>query len=183
MEPAIAREKEALEFARKAHGEQRRKYTDEPFIEHPKRVAELVRMVSHTPNMICAAYLHDVVQDTTVSLQTIQRVFGNTVGKLVGELTSEFVKEKYPRMNRRWRKEKETRRQKTMSADAKTIRLAEVIDNIPGIIKHDPAFAGKYIEEIEALMEALQGGDPKLFIRAGYEIERGKTQLTENKRT
>lgn len=177
MEPTNDLERKAFEFAREAHGEQRRKYTDELYIEHPKRVAELVRTVPHTSEMICAAYLHDVVEDTSVSIQTIKREFGSKVGRLVEELTSEFVKQKYPRMNRRWRKENETQRQQNMSVEAKTIRLADVIDNTPSISQNDETFARRYIPEMEALVEALQGGDFKLLMLASYEVQVGKNRL------
>ena len=94
-------EKQALEFARKAHGNQQRKYSEELYIEHPIRVAELVKTVDHTPEMICAAYLHDVVEDTGISLQDIERRFGLKITGLVKELTDEFEKKNYPHLNRR----------------------------------------------------------------------------------
>lgn len=169
----------ALEFARKAHGDQQRKYKEEMYIEHPKRVAELVRTVPHTPEMICAAYLHDVVEDTPASIQDIQRKFGGKVADLVGELTDEYIKEKYPHLNRRKRKKKEVERQADISKEAKTIKLADVIDNTRDIIKNDPGFAKKYIQEMEALTEALQGGNFKLLMKACYEVQRGKYELKQ----
>lgn len=177
MEPTNELEKEAFEFARKAHGEQRRKYVDELYIEHPKRVAELVRSVSHTPEMICAAYLHDVVEDTSVTIMDVKRKFGGKIGRLVEELTNEFEKLKYPRMNRRWRKEKEAERQQNISVEAKTIRLADIIDNTPSISQKDPTFARRYIPEMEKLVEAVREGDFKLLMRACYEVQLAKDEL------
>lgn len=167
-------EKEALAFATKAHGDQKRKYTQERYIEHPKRVAELVRTVPHSEEMICAAYLHDVVEDTSVSREEIEQTFGKEVARLVHELTDEYVKEEYPELNRKSRKKKETARQAKMSPEAKTIKLADVIDNTRDIIKNDKAFARKYIPEMEALVEALQGGNFKLLMQACYEVQRAK---------
>lgn len=177
MEAINELEKEALEFAREAHDEQRRKYADELYIEHPKRVAEMVRTVSHTPEMICAAYLHDVVEDTSVSLQDVKRKFGGKIGRLVEELTNEYVKLKYPGMNRRWRKEKEAARQQNISVEAKTIRLADIIDNTPSISQNDPTFARRYIPEMEELVEAVREGDFKLLMRACYEVQLAKNLL------
>ncbi|MDT0688679.1 HD domain-containing protein [Salegentibacter sp. F188] len=174
-------EEEALEFARKAHGDQQRKYTGELYIEHPKRVAKTVATVPHTKEMICAAYLHDVVEDTTVSLEDIERNFGREIAELVHELTDEYVKEKYQHLNRRNRKQKEVERQTKMSAAAKTIKLADVIDNTRDIIKNDCNFARRYIPEMEALTEALQGGDFKLMMRACYEVQRAKYLLKGEK--
>lgn len=170
-------EKQALEFARKAHGIQQRKYSEEAYIEHPIRVAELLKSVPHTPEMICAAYLHDVVEDTPVSLQDIERKFGRKIAALVEELTDEFEKKNYPHLNRQQRKQKEVERQAKMSLEAKTIKLADVIDNTRDILKNDPGFARKYIQEMEALTEALQGGNFKLLMRACYEVQRGIIQL------
>lgn len=173
-------EEEALEFARIAHGEQQRKYNDELYIEHPIRVAEIVKTVPHIPEMICAAYLHDVVEDTPVSIEDIQRKFGRKIARLVKELTDEFEKKKYPHLNRRQRKQMEVERQAKMSPEAKTVKLADVIDNTRDIVKNDPGFARKYIWEMERLTEALQGGEFKLLMRACYEVQHGIIQLKKN---
>lgn len=170
-------EKEALAFASRAHGDQKRKYTQEPYIEHSKRVAELVRTVPHNEAMICAAYLHDVVEDTPVSREEIERNFGKEVAKLVHELTDEFIKEDYPDLNRKARKKRETKRQSGMSPEAKTIKLADVIDNTRDIIRNDKNFARKYVPEMEALVEALQGGNFQLLMQACYEVQRAKYVL------
>lgn len=175
-------EKEALNFARDAHAEQKRKYTEEPYIEHPKRVAELVRTVEHTSEMICAAYLHDVVEDTPVSIEEIESRFGKEVADLVEELTDEYMKEKYPHLNRKKRKEREVARQAEMSVQAKTIKLADVIDNTRDIVVNDEDFARKYIPEMEALTNVLRQGDPQLFEQAWHEVQRGKKILKDKKR-
>lgn len=140
-------------------------------------MAEIVRSVPHTTEMICAAYLHDVVEDTPITIEQIQEKFGDTVAGLVGELTDVYVKEDYRHLNRRERKKKEVERQSTMSKDAKTIKLADVIDNTGDILKNDRDFARRYIPEMQLLVEALQGGNFKLLMRACYEVQRGKFEL------
>lgn len=175
-------EQEALEFARKAHEGQQRKYTNEPYIEHPKRVAGIVRTVPHSEEMICAAYLHDVVEDTPVSHEDIEKRFGKKVAKLVHELTDEFMKENYPGLNRKERKKRETARQADISPEAKTIKLADVIDNTRDIIKNDKNFARRYIPEMEALVESLQGGNFRLLMMACYEVQKAKYEL-QNERS
>ncbi|MGY5846472.1 HD domain-containing protein [Salegentibacter sp. HM20] len=170
-------EKQALEFARKAHGNQQRKYSEELYIEHPIRVAELVKTVDHTPEMICAAYLHDVVEDTGVSLQDIERRFGLKIAGLVEELTDEYEKKNYSYLNRRQRKGLEVERQARMSLEAKTIKLADVIDNTRDIVKNDPGFARKYLVEMEALIGAIREGDLRLLQLACYEVQKGKIHL------
>jgi (p)ppGpp synthase/HD superfamily hydrolase len=175
-------EQEVLQFATMAHGDQKRKYTGEPYIEHPKRVAETVRSVTHTSEMIYAAYLHDVVEDTPVPLDEIERKFGKEVAKLVFELTDEFIKENYKHLNRKQRKKKEVERQAKISDQAKTIKLADVIDNTRDIVKNDLDFARKYIPEMDALTEALQGGNSELLERARKEVQRGKEILNSGRR-
>ena len=170
-------EEEALKFATEAHGDQQRKFTEEPYIEHPKRVAEIVRSVRHTREMICAAYLHDVVEDTPVEIEEIRSRFGERVAQLVEELTDEYMKVNYPHLNRRARKKKEVERQALMSPEAKTIKLADVIDNTPDIVQNDPGFARKYLYEMEALTRVLIEGDKDLFDRARREVAAGKRAL------
>ena len=56
-------------FADLSHSGQVRKYTGEPYIVHPREVATLVSTVAHTPEMLAAALLHDVVEDTPATTQ------------------------------------------------------------------------------------------------------------------
>ena len=170
-------EKEALIFARQAHEGQQRKYTGEPYIEHPIRLAEMVRKVPHTEAMICAAYLHDVVEDTPISHAEINQRFGPEVARLVHELTDEYITESYPHLNRSERKKREAARLARISVEAKTIKLADVIDNTRDIIKNDQNFARRYVPEMEALVEALQGGNFQLLMRACYEVQKAKLEL------
>jgi len=92
-------------------------------------------------------------------------------------LTDEFVKENYRHLNRSKRKEKEVERQSKISREAKTVKLADVIDNTRDIVENDRNFARRYVAEMEALVEALQGGDFKLLMKACYEVENGKKIL------
>ena len=75
----------AADFAKTAHEsiDQRRKYTNEPYIVHPAKVAEIVSNVTDDENMICAAWLHDVVEDTPVTLADVRDKFGDDVAHLV----------------------------------------------------------------------------------------------------
>lgn len=171
------KEKEALEFATEAHGSQMRKYKDEPYIEHPKRVAAIVKTIPHTTEMICAAYLHDVVEDTPITQTEIEKKFGKEVSKLVEELTDEFIKQKYPRFNRKVRKERETERLAKISDKAKTIKLADIIDNTPDISLNDPGFAKRYIPEMEALVKVLKGGNHLLYERTVNEVKAANKRL------
>ena len=63
-------------FATSAHAAvgQKRKYTNEPYIVHPAEVAKLVEDVGGTQEMIAAAWLHDVIEDTQVPLELIWEI-------------------------------------------------------------------------------------------------------------
>lgn len=69
----------AATYAQAAHEStnQRRKYTDEPHIVHPAEVAEIVSNVTDDENMICAAWLHDVVENTDLSRSDTKTEFGD----------------------------------------------------------------------------------------------------------
>ncbi|MEY8747181.1 bifunctional (p)ppGpp synthetase/guanosine-3',5'-bis(diphosphate) 3'-pyrophosphohydrolase [Bacillales bacterium AN1005] len=85
-EPDLVRIREAYEFADQAHHGQTRK-SGEPYILHPLAVADIVVNMQMDTISIIAALLHDVVEDTTVSLEEIRNHFGNTCAMLVDGLT------------------------------------------------------------------------------------------------
>ncbi|MCM3701573.1 bifunctional (p)ppGpp synthetase/guanosine-3',5'-bis(diphosphate) 3'-pyrophosphohydrolase [Paenibacillus macerans] len=85
-EPELQRIRVAYEFAEQAHHGQVRK-SGEPYILHPLAVADIVVNMQMDALSIIAALLHDVVEDTTVSLKEIQDQFGNDCALLVDGLT------------------------------------------------------------------------------------------------
>jgi (p)ppGpp synthase/HD superfamily hydrolase len=158
-------ENRARQFATEAHLGQVRKYTGEPYITHPAAVVALVKTVRHTPEMVCAAWLHDVVEDCGVPLQEITSRFGHKVADLVEQLTDVS---KPSDGNRSKRKAIDRRHTAAASSDAKTIKLADLIDNSRSILERDPEFAKVYLAEKRLLLEeALLSGDPVLFTMAG----------------
>src|SRR5690625_7156196 len=97
-------EQKAMLFAFEKHSEvnQTRKYSKKPYIVHPAAVAEIVRGVPHTPQMLAAAWLHDTVEDTKATLKDVRELFGREVYMLVEMLTDISRQEDG---NRRMRKE------------------------------------------------------------------------------
>lgn len=85
-ESDLKRIREAYEFAEQAHSGQVRK-SGEPYILHPLAVAEILVNMQMDTTSIIAALLHDVVEDTTVSLETVEEKFGKTCAMLVDGLT------------------------------------------------------------------------------------------------
>ncbi|WP_457558248.1 HD domain-containing protein [Candidatus Harpocratesius sp.] len=77
----------AIEFAADAHRGQKRKIGGEPFILHPIAVAALLADYYNDKNLIIAAILHDVVEDTQVTLEEISREFGKVVADIVSDVS------------------------------------------------------------------------------------------------
>lgn len=146
--------KHAIAFAMKHHSPQFRQYTGEPYFNHLHRVADSVENLGGTEDMIVAAWLHDVVEDTEVTLDVIHQKFGPDVMLLVEELTSKYTSEAYPEMNRPKRKHLEAIRLGTISAEAKLIKRCDISDNLTSIVIYDPSFAKIYLaEKAEVLMQ------------------------------
>ena len=78
--------RKALEYSTVAHKEQYRKSGD-PYIVHPILVASIISSVTNDEAMAIAALLHDIVEDTDVSIQEIEEKFGKDVAHLVDGLT------------------------------------------------------------------------------------------------
>jgi (p)ppGpp synthase/HD superfamily hydrolase len=84
----------AYELARSAHhGPTRRGDTD---IDHPVAVAELLHEHGFEEEVVAAALLHDVVEDTTLDVDDVTMRFGSEVGRLVAEMTENSDIESYP---------------------------------------------------------------------------------------
>ncbi|BFM39553.1 bifunctional (p)ppGpp synthetase/guanosine-3',5'-bis(diphosphate) 3'-pyrophosphohydrolase [Synechocystis sp. LKSZ1] len=76
----------AFRFAYDLHGGQYRK-SGEPYIAHPVAVAGLLRDLGGDESMIAAGFLHDVVEDTAVTVAEIEQLFGGEVARLVEGVT------------------------------------------------------------------------------------------------
>ncbi|MEH7300235.1 MULTISPECIES: RelA/SpoT family protein [Neobacillus] len=85
-EEHVALVRKAYEFAKHAHREQYRK-SGEPYIIHPIQVAGILADLEMDPATVAAGFLHDVVEDTTVSLKDIEVAFNGEVAMLVDGVT------------------------------------------------------------------------------------------------
>ncbi|WP_423799186.1 RelA/SpoT family protein [Neobacillus sp. SAB-20_R2A] len=78
--------KKAYDFAKHAHRDQYRK-SGEPYIIHPIQVAGILADLEMDPSTVAAGFLHDVVEDTNVSLKDIEHTFNAEVAMLVDGVT------------------------------------------------------------------------------------------------
>lgn len=168
----------AAEFARVAHESinQRRKYTNEPYIVHPAKVASIVSTVTDDEAMICAAWLHDVVEDTPVTLSDIESEFGGDVAYLVDGLTNVSRPDDG---NRETRVAMDREHIANTDSRTKTIKLADLIANLDGIVEQNPDFARKYLCEKELLLTVLGDGHADLINQVAEIIQSERTKLAK----
>jgi len=158
--------RKAQVYAMAAHAAvgQKRKYTGEPYIVHPAEVASIVASVpGSTPDMVAAAWLHDVIEDTGCTFTAVHMAFGIDIATLVGWLTDVS---KPTDGNRAKRKAIDREHTAQAPAEAQTIKLADLISNSKSIMQYDPDFAVTYLAEKKLLLEVLTKGDPGLHAEA-----------------
>lgn len=156
---------DAMIFAREAHKEQRRKYTNNPYVDHLAEVAGLVATVSpYSPAMIAVAWLHDCVEDCGVSIDEIEMKFGLEVAIGVSGLSD------VEQGNRAERKHLSRERLATCSSWIQTIKVADLISNTSSIVIHDPKFAVVYLEEKRLLLNVLTKADKRLVAIANQHV-------------
>ena len=159
----------AVKFATKAHRGQVRKYTDQAYIMHPLAVAEIVRTVpNHTEEMLVAAVLHDVVEDTDVTVQNICDEFGTVVGMYVEYLTDISVPQDG---NRAQRKERDAYHVASGPAESQTIKVADLIHNTADISTHAPKFWEVYKHEKWFQLNLLTKADSELWLQARNQLK------------
>lgn len=166
----------AKAFAIAAHEacEQKRNYTDAPYWTHPEEVAGIVQRVGGTEAMIAAAWLHDVVEDTPVTLETIRQQFGDAVSRLVDDLTDVSVSGQGPRSYRRTLDRLHTA---GISDDGQTIKLADLIANSSTIVAFNPGFARTYLVEKWLSLKVLVRGNATLQQEAAELLESNRNAL------
>lgn len=116
-------------FATKAHEGQVRKATNTPMISHPIRVAETLKEAGFSDEVIAAGYLHDTVEDTSVTQEDIFKEFGKEVSLIVQGNTEN--------KDHSW----EMRKQHTIDwvakapLEIKALIVADKLDNLQSLIK------------------------------------------------
>ena len=157
--------KSAQHFATQAHTQinHLRKYTKQPYQIHLKRVAQTVSEVTDDPEIIAAAWLHDTVEDTPATFEDIEINFGARVVQFVFDLTDVS---RPGDGSRAQRKAIDREHLAQASSAAKTIKLADLIDNCADICKHDARFGRVFVAEMQQLLPHLVDGDERLYQRA-----------------
>lgn len=147
----------ALCFAAKAHDCQLRQFTGAPYISHPIAVAETIRTIGGTEEMVAAALLHDVVEDSNVPIEMIEYEFGEDIAALVDWLTDPIVEG-----NRAVRKAFACELLSHAPGAAQTIKVADLLDNTASITEFAPKFARVYLLEKQNLLDVMKDAHPEL---------------------
>lgn len=163
-------------YAAAAHAAvgQLQKYTGAPYIVHPRSVAAIVRATGCDASTIAAALLHDVMEDTGVTFADLQAEFGEDVAQLVDQVTD---KSKPSDGKRAVRKAIDREHAAGISARAKTVKLADMIDNLRTVTDRDPKFARVYLQEKALLLDVLKEGDSTLYRSAQNHLAMAQATL------
>lgn len=155
----------AVDYAGTAHSavKQFRKYTNQPYIVHPIAVALKVSQITEDVDMIVAAILHDLIEDTHITYHRINNKFGLRAADFVLGLTEFSMKADG---NRVFRKALDARYLGRQCHQVQTIKCADLIDNTSTILEYDPAFAKIYMAEKETLLNHLIRADAKIWQEA-----------------
>ena len=146
---------EAIKFASDKHDGQIRKLTNLPYIFHPFEVAQIVATMTDDEDAICAALLHDTVEDTKTTLDEIADKFGLRVMRLVALETENKREHVDPSLTWKTRKE-ESLEEISVCNDlqAKMIWLGDKLSNIRSLYRY-------YIVNGEKMWETFNEKDPR----------------------
>ena len=136
----------AIIFAVKAHAGTERRGKGFPYIVHPIEAVEIVATMTPDQELLAAAALHDVVEDTPFTAEDIRREFGQRVASLVAA-ESDVVVEGPEKDSWRFRKQAAIDRLARASRDAKMVALGDKLSNMRAIAR-DYAVKGEELWKI-----------------------------------
>ena len=149
----------AVAFATEAHRGQVRKGADaDPYISHPLAVVSILADEAQITDWVtlCAAVLHDTIEDTGTSHDDLETAFGIEVADLVAEVSDD------KRLPKHERKEKQIAQAAHASSRAKLVKLADKIANLRDIADRPPATWSlkrkqEYFDWSKKVVDAIRG--------------------------
>jgi myo-inositol-1(or 4)-monophosphatase len=127
---------EAIIFAVNSHSGYMRKGSNIPYILHPLEAAAIVATMTDDEKVVAAAVLHDVVEDTSVTIEDIKAKFGDYIAELVASETEN--KRESQSKEETWRLRKQETIEHLMystSRELKLLTLGDKLSNIRAIYK------------------------------------------------
>jgi (p)ppGpp synthase/HD superfamily hydrolase len=154
LEDAATIEDFAEKFGSIKHKGQRRKFSNEPYFEHPKRVAAIVKKFKQShklDQLISASLLHDTIEDTNTTFKDLNKLFGGLVASIVKELTSD------PEEIKKVGKSKYlSDKMINMSDWALVIKLADRLDNVSDLKQASSSFRDKTVRSTKEILSNLE---------------------------
>jgi guanosine-3',5'-bis(diphosphate) 3'-pyrophosphohydrolase len=155
---------EALQFAAHKHRDQRRKDPEaSPYINHPIALANILWVGGGVddPAVICAALLHDTVEDTETTESELVEHFGPRIASIVMEVTDDKS------LAREQRKALQVEHAPHLSREAKLVKLADKIANVRDVGTSPPEDwplerRREYFDWAKRVVDALRGVSPGL---------------------
>lgn len=172
---------EALAYASEKHRFQVRKGRERtPFIHHPIQVTQLLSnyVAAADDNLLCAALLHDTLEDTDATAAELERRFGSQVCRIVQEVTDA------KRLQRTEREQCQIDEAPTLSEAAKLVRLADKVMNVHDVGRFPPLSWSvrrrlEYIDWCEAVVYCLRGVNAELEARFAEECHCSRRRIAE----
>lgn len=146
---------QAIEFAARAHDGMRRRRDDIPYILHPLEVAAIVSTLTNDQDVISAAVLHDVVEDTEFSAEDVKRLFGERVAYLVASET-ENKREHLP-AKETWKIRKQESLDVLKNCDDEAVKMIWLSDKLANM----RSFYRHWTKDGDKIWEALNQKDPQ----------------------
>lgn len=149
----------AIAFAEFHHKFQKRKRDNSPYIGHLIEVSQLVQKIGNVkdPDIIKAALLHDVLEDTHVYPESIESIFGKKIAFLIDELTYSGKEKK--EIKRRLLYEQIAK----ASDESKIIKLADIISNVFFLPEWSEAAINEYQTWCDSIADLCQDASPDLY--------------------
>jgi guanosine-3',5'-bis(diphosphate) 3'-pyrophosphohydrolase len=149
----------ALAFAARKHKDQRRKDVESsPYINHPITLANILCNEAHVTDseVICAALLHDTVEDTDTTADELEREFGAAIRNIVMDVTDD------KRLAKAERKQRQVEHAADISDKAKLVKLADKISNLRDMTTCPPSGwelqrRREYFDWAKAVIDGLRG--------------------------
>jgi len=154
----------AVAFAADKHRTQRRKDAEaSPHINHPIALANVLANEGGVQdlNVLCAAVLHDTIEDTQTTAEELAPIFGAKVTSIVVEVTDDKS------LAKEVRKQRQVEYAALISREAKLVKLADKICNLRDILASPPADwpeerKQRYFDWAAQVVAGLRGVNPRL---------------------
>ena len=128
----------AAKYAVECHSEQKRKISGAPYVLHPFEVATIAATMTDDEDVLIAALLHDVVEDTPATIDDVERLFGDKVGALVRGESENKYEDQPP--DKTWKRRKEESLAKLASSTDKGLKILWLSDKLANIRSYASAY-------------------------------------------